>query len=187
MAAAALGVTSRAIGRMLEHERTRHPRRSVGRVEVGIGRDEPTYRLYGRLDRLADEEGHQVIVDYKRSANRSRAEFYADGRGLIADPQMAAYVRLAERDGVPVRSCSLWAMVPAKEISVIADADTTSKGKPCKDREAFESDLAAFDAMASRAAVGIAARDFPKDGAKDGACPSCEVRAICRAAYATER
>ncbi len=173
------------LGRMLELGLERLPGWAIGRTESSLAKEYDDVVLVGRIDRLAERGDELAVIDYKKRKLPDAKGVYADQAGTLADPQAAAYVVLAEAGGKRAVRAEYWSFEDAKDFAVV-HPDGGSDGAP-RTREAFDAEVAAFEAALGATAAGISAGRFTERDAERGDCGSCAWRSVCRANYETER
>ncbi len=141
----------------------------------------------GRADRIAAEytsgEGPRrlAIIDYKKGATPKKSEFLVNTEGFLRDFQLAGYAAMAESAGDQVEKALYWSIEAGKAVFVFG----SDKRRP--DRESFEQERQALGKALDHAAAIIKAGNFLDATPGKLACQNCDVKALCRALYSSER
>ncbi len=157
----------------------------VEEIEDEMGKDYPGEKvlLVGRLDRVASREAAEgreyAVIDYKKRVIPGKAEVYLDEDGNLGSLQMAAYIRLCEAAGKPIRRARYWSIEDARALDVL--------GPDSASREDYEAALEVFEAHLRATAAKLRAGDFRPLRPEDRDCANCGWTAVCRVRYATEQ
>ncbi|MBQ0051356.1 MAG: PD-(D/E)XK nuclease family protein [Treponema sp.] len=166
----------------------------VGAEAVLEAKDE-NFNYFGKIDTLLKSpENDWIIIDYKNSSAPGSAECRVDEEGLLANFQMAMYVKLAMEDNKnEIAASAFYKIKDGAAVSVIDKFTRNKAGEATESFEKFEPTLKALRTYANDFAETIENADFVPRSSKNKAdrknislwenCALCSYSTICRTTY----
>ncbi len=157
-------------------------------AELPLRRDYPDYgfALTGISDLvLRTDAGPLALYDFKTGEPPRTADLLPDEEGSLADVQIAAYVRMLERDGAEQVERAAFYSIEKREYKRVIHPDGSARSALPVPRTEYDGALSALDESMEAAAGLIRGGSFPvPPPAGREVCASCRVSSVCRIPYA---
>jgi hypothetical protein len=139
--------------------------------------DQPGVRLYGRIDRISEQEGAYTIIDYKTRVRFRRAGMI-EPDGTLKSFQIPIYILLVEKTYGPVSQALYYDIHKGAYLNVFGGK------KPWFDDTERDDIKTQTENAVSTMYQGIVTSNYqtPPPGER---CERCELRPVCRQKYRT--
>ena len=134
-------------------------------------RPEAGVLLRGKIDRISEDSGGYLVVDYKKKRTPTRGEIFGE---QPVSYQMPFYVALMRATGLEVRRAAYYSIEEARYLWV------TGGRRSMADGPTMEQALRRLEQAIAGMAAALASGDFTVPRT----CASCGRRGICRARFA---